>query len=131
MYQINYLENKYTYDGRHFPNCNCYGLVKEFYRNELGITLDDYVQFSCKELDNGYKQEMRNGYFKEIENPCEGCIVGFFRHGMMVHIAIYTDNKILHTDQYGTRKENINSYLKFKLLKVRFFKYESASVAKR
>ena len=44
MRSINdYLLNKHTPNGRTFPNLDCWGLIVDFYREQLGIQLNEYT----------------------------------------------------------------------------------------
>ena len=43
MWLNHYLLIRHTPNGRKYPFLDCWGLVIEFYRRELGIELDDYT----------------------------------------------------------------------------------------
>ena len=86
MWLNHYLLIRHTPNGRKYPFLDCWGLVIEFYRRELGIELDDYTDFSIKD---GYEKERSSFY--EIEPPHSefGDVIAFFRHGLIFHVAVY------------------------------------------
>ena len=95
MWLNHYLLIRHTPNGRKYPFLDCWGLVCEFYRRELGIELDDYTDFSIKD---GYEKE--RSCFYEIEPPHYefGDVIAFFRHGLIFHVAVYLGKgEMLHT----------------------------------
>ena len=95
MWLNHYLLIRHTPNGRKYPFLDCWGLVCEFYRRELGIELDDYTDFSIRE---GFKKE-RSCFF-EIDTPHSefGDVIAFFRHGLIFHVAVYLGKgEMLHT----------------------------------
>ena len=88
MWLNHYLLIRHTPNGRKFPFLDCWGLVIEFYRRELGIELDDYTDFSIKD---GYEKEKRRGGFMEVSGSEaeKGDVIAFFRHGQIFHVAVY------------------------------------------
>jgi cell wall-associated NlpC family hydrolase len=95
MWLNHYLLIRHTPNGRKYPFLDCWGLVIEFYRRELGIELDDYTDFSIKD---GYEKE--RSCFYEIEPPHYefGDVIAFFRHGLIFHVAVYLGKgEMLHT----------------------------------
>ena len=84
-------------NGRKFPFLDCWGLVIEFYRRELGIELDDYTDFSIKD---GYEKETSRNSFREIaaDEAKFGDVIAFFRHGQIFHVGVkLTKGEMLHT----------------------------------
>ena len=97
MWLNHYLLIRHTPNGRKFPFLDCWGLVIEFYRRELGIELDDYTDFSIKD---GYESETKQNCFYEIDPPHSkfGDVIAFFRHGQIFHVAVYLGRgEMLHT----------------------------------
>ena len=95
MWLNHYLLIRHTPNGRKYPFLDCWGLVIEFYRRELGIELDDYTDFSIRE---GFKKE--RSFFFEIDPPHSefGDVIAFFRHGLIFHVAVYLGKgEMLHT----------------------------------
>ena len=55
MRSINdYLLNKHTSNGRTFPNLDCWGLIVDFYREQLGIQLNEYTDLDSKCMGKGF-----------------------------------------------------------------------------
>ena len=70
MWLNHYLLIRHTPNGRKFPFLDCWGLVIEFYRRELGIELDDYTDFS---IGDGYEKEKQRGGFMEVVSDSLDC----------------------------------------------------------
>ena len=119
MWLNHYLLIRHTPNGRKFPFLDCWGLVIEFYRRELGIELDDYTDFSIKD---GYEKE--RSCFYEIEPPHYefGDVIAFFRHGLIFHVAVYLGKgEMLHTGlNRHARVEKIKS---MQFVESRFFRH--------
>ncbi len=95
MWLNHYLLIRHTPNGRKYPFLDCWGLVREFHRRELGIELDECTDFSITE---GYEKE-RSGFY-EIEPPhCGfGDVIAFFRHGVIFHVGVCLGGgRMLHT----------------------------------
>ena len=119
MWLNHYLLIRHTPNGRKYPYLDCWGLVIEFYRRELGIELDDYTDFSIKD---GYEKE--RSCFYEIEPPHYefGDVIAFFRHGLIFHVAVYLGKgEMLHTGlNRHARVEKIKS---MQFVESRFFRH--------
>ena len=119
MWLNHYLLIRHTPNGRKYPYLDCWGLVIEFYRRELGIELDDYTDFSIKD---GYEKE--RSCFYEIDPPHYefGDVIAFFRHGLIFHVAVYLGKgEMLHTGlNRHARVEKIKS---MQFVESRFFRH--------
>ena len=121
MWLNHYLLIRHTPNGRKYPFLDCWGLVIEFYRRELGIELDDYTDFSIKD---GYEKEKRRGGFMEVtgSEAEKGDVIAFFRHGQIFHVAVYLGRgEMLHTGlNRHARVEKIKS---MQFVESRFFRH--------
>ena len=121
MWLNHYLLIRHTPNGRKYPFLDCWGLVIEFYRRELGIELDDYTDFSIKD---GYEKETSRNSFREItaEEAKFGDVIAFFRHGQIFHVAVYLGKgEMLHTGlNRHARVEKIKS---MQFVESRFFRH--------
>ena len=121
MWLNHYLLIRHTPNGRKFPFLDCWGLVIEFYRRELGIELDDYTDFSIKD---GYEKEKQRGGFMEVtgSEAEKGDVIAFFRHGQIFHVAVYLGRgEMLHTGlNRHARVEKIKS---MQFVESRFFRH--------
>lgn len=93
-----YFAIQYTRDGRKYPFLNCWGLVCEFYRREMGITLPSYDEYDPKTMTSGY--ELEKGAYTETDRPEMGCIIAFFNNaGLLYHVGVFTDSEhYLHSE---------------------------------
>lgn len=100
MRHINdYLLIQHTPNGRTFPRLDCWGLVVDYYQQNLGITLDDYTDLDSKTMSKGLMYERDAGRFTEVKVPKNGDIVAFFFSGRLYHVGIYLDGRMLHTSE--------------------------------
>ena len=121
MWLNHYLLIRHTPNGRKYPFLDCWGLVIEFYRRELGIELDDYTDFSIKD---GYEKETSRNSFRKItaDEAKFGDVIAFFRHGQIFHVAVYLGKgEMLHTGlNRHARVEKIKS---MQFVESRFFRH--------
>ena len=100
MRSINdYLLNKHTPNGRTFPNLDCWGLIVDFYREQLGIQLNEYTDLDSKCMGKGFMKERDSGRFVETKEPENGDVIAFFSNARLYHVGIYINGRILHTSQ--------------------------------
>lgn len=94
-----YLLNIHTPNGRIFPRLDCWGLVVDFYREILGIKLNDYTDLTAENMGTGLMYERKSGRFTEVTEPTNGDVIAFFIHGKLFHVGVFWNGKILHTSQ--------------------------------
>lgn len=117
-----YLLIRHTPGGREFPNLDCWGLVRDYYREILGIDLPEYTDFSGGTMSGGFSREMERGKFREIESPEDNAVIGLFCHGRLYHVGIYLNGRILHTsEKRGCRYERLPAC---NIANRRFYRYD-------
>ena len=100
MRNINdYLLIKHTPNGREFPRLDCWGLIVDLYRENLGITLDDYTDLDHSTMSRGLQYERQAGRFEQVKEPQDYDIVAFFVRGRLYHVGVYLDGRVLHTSE--------------------------------
>ena len=108
--------SKYT--GKKFidGSADCYGLIREFYKNEFGIELKDYARYYgwWEEGKNLYMDNFRNEGFYLLDDTEESQYGDVFLIALgcsvASHGAIYVgENKILHHVQ--DRLSSIDRYM--------------------
>lgn len=102
-----YIQIPFQEHGRSFSGCDCYGLVKLFYQEELDINLPNFSDYK-----NTAEVEQINILIdkgkpildaEELEKPQIGCLVLFKSKGYVSHIGLYVgQNRVLHI----TKKAN-------------------------
>lgn len=94
-----YIGIPFKVHGRDKSGLDCYGLVRLFYQNELGVILPDTLDYidNINSYNAARKTVQDTGKFVKIENPEFGAI-GLFRFmGMPTHVGVYIPNgKLLH-----------------------------------
>lgn len=102
------------YVGRDYEKCNCFDLVKEFYKNELGVDLTNYWESESipSRLDRQTLITASKGNFEKVEVPKFGDIIVVNLYGMACHLGVYIDHKIiLHSlRKIGSCLEPTNKY---------------------
>lgn len=82
---------------------DCWGLVRYYYLNELGIELPEYRISSLYDLDINRLADNEikaKGMFEIADKPFENCIVMMKLGSRFVnHAGVLINNKILHTYQ--------------------------------
>lgn len=95
-----------------------------WYKNELGIELNEYTDLSHKTMSEGEAKEKE--HFKEVRAPSEGTVCAFYDgRGTLYHVGVYTHGKLLHTHKGGTRWESVGNVVRFKNVTVRYYDYDS------
>jgi NlpC/P60 family. len=118
MCQINidkYLLARYKHGGRTLPDVDCYGLVLEFFKNELKITLPleqsitDVSQAS--EGEKNFKKIVKYAEITEINLERDKIyLCGFYaKNNFLAHCGIVINNKILHINKNGAVLQSIGT----------------------
>lgn len=92
-----YLLITHTPGGRQYPRLDCWGLIVDYYRENLGITLDEHTDLTHATMNAGFAAE--RGHFREVSAPEDGDIVAFFLSGRLYHVGLYIAGKVLHTSE--------------------------------
>lgn len=86
--------------GQDWDGCDCFGLVRLFYKTEYGVILTDlttqYQSTSDKEnIKKAAEIEKKNA--RLTNTPKEGDVILFHFYGYPMHVGIYIDNqRMLH-----------------------------------
>ena len=100
MRSINdYLLIKHTPNGRTFPNLDCWGLIVDYYREMLGIQINEYTDLTAANMSTGLMYERNSNRFCETKEPRNGDVIAFFVNARLYHVGIYINGRILHTSQ--------------------------------
>lgn len=108
--------NIIRYVGRDYEKYNCFDLVKEFYQNELGLTLSNYFEGEVvpnrKEIECLIKTN--KGDFERVDVPQFGDIVVINLYGYSSHIGVCLDRiKFLHSmKKVGSCLDTLQRYSK-------------------
>ena len=97
-----YIGIPYENKGRNFNGCDCFGLVRLFYRNEYGSELpevNDYLDASNGEDANKSLMNNKAGYVKvPFESREAGDILLLRVNGLPTHLGIVINDKnMIHT----------------------------------
>lgn len=80
---------------------DCYGILREFYSNELGIVLPKYetiVGDGKKLMGSALSLDSISDSFHKVDSPKEYDVILFKIGNIPLHLAIYLDNKnMLHS----------------------------------
>lgn len=108
--------NIIRYIGRDYERYNCFDLAKDFYANELGLTLKNYFEGDVvpnrKEIECLVKTN--KGDFEKVDSPIFGDLVVINLYGYSSHIGVCLDeNKFLHSlKRVGSCLDSIQKYSK-------------------
>lgn len=117
-----YLLIRHTPGGRQYPRLDCWGLIVDYYRENLGITLGEHTDLSHETMAAGMQRE--RGHFREVKTPENGDIVAFFLSGRLYHVGIWIDGRILHTsERRNARYEKMGGALTDR----RYYRYDAAN----
>jgi proteasome lid subunit RPN8/RPN11 len=112
----------HKYIGRTFEigKTDCYALVRDFYREELGITLRDYERKEDwkSNLDKLFDPNFKREGFSEVDalEKYDCILFGFRKNTFSAHIAVYLGNGLMlhQPDKSCSRIEELSSrYNKF------------------
>ena len=94
--------NILNYLGREFEpiNFNCWGLVREFYRVELGhkIPAVNVDPANYRHLVSAFSTSDIRELFSNVSEPVDYDLVALCRHSAFDHIGIYINGSVLHND---------------------------------
>lgn len=114
MWQANinhYLLSHHQKGGRIFPALDCWGLVRDVYRN-LGIHLPEFVDFTQNSMHEAANNCLVQHLFHEVDEPQDFDVVAFFRKERLFHVGVIYQEKMLHTTQAkNCRYESITNFL--------------------
>ena len=110
MCQINidkYLLARYKQGGRTLPDVDCYGLVLEFFKNELKINLPS----QAPEGEKNFKKIVKYAEVTEINLERDKIyLCGFYtKNNFLAHCGIVINNKILHINKNGAVLQSIGT----------------------
>ena len=78
-------------------------------------------------MTNGYNDLVSD--FEEVTKPCDYDVICYFKHNVLVHIGIYIDGHILHTDaRKGTCFEVYKPQNFIKIYRYKGMKNESKNI---
>jgi len=104
-----YIGIPYECNGRGPGVFDCYGLVIDIYKKQLGIDLPDWLVDDTAQstamraitgavagvIDDGKARQVENGKYEDFN------IVVLTRHQMAHHVGLYIAGGVLHTKQGG------------------------------
>jgi cell wall-associated NlpC family hydrolase len=107
MNYIKYLQIPFHHLGRDFKGCDCFGLVRLFYREEFNITLPDYTDYEenwhlldARRITKSYT---KFGFSKKKDAPQYGDVLLLDEAGYPKHLGVVVaGGYFLHTTQSGT-----------------------------
>lgn len=86
--------------GQDWDGCDCWGLVRLFYRTEYGVILTDlttYYKDTSDKINIGQAAEIEKHNARLTDSPKEGDVILFRFFGYPMHVGIYiNDQKMLH-----------------------------------
>ncbi len=103
---MQYVGIPYKPKGRSIEGCDCYGLVKLFLSNELGITIDDYDYSSINEAGELIEKGCGLSEWKPIQVPTFGDVVVLRQMKRYSHVGVMVDDAhFIHCEEdIGTVK---------------------------
>ena len=106
-----YIDVPFVHRGRSFDGCDCYGLIRLIYKEELSIELPDFleIEYNCDlneedetHLEDHWENGISKGQWKPVKPPYkkwDGLL--FYASSRRViadHIGLYIgDGKFIHT----------------------------------
>jgi len=115
MWWNNYIRIPFQEKGRDAAGCDCWGLVKLIYKNELNIELPGYEEIYETTNDHlilskTIKNE-RNAHWINPENPKEFDVIIVNMRGVPMHVGIVTKHQhMIHcAKDVGTAHERTDS----------------------
>lgn len=122
-----FMQNIHTPNGRTFPMCDCWGLVCYVFLKNLGIKLDHKTCYDKHTMTNGYNDLVSD--FEQVKTPKDYDVICYFKHDTLIHIGIYIDGHILHTDaRKGTCFESFKPQNFIKIYRYKGIKNESENI---
>jgi murein DD-endopeptidase len=118
-----YINIPFKHHGRDFNGCDCFGILKLMYTNELNINLPDYeYSFDWNQTHNHIIDNIRNNWI-EVNPPYKkyDCLVFCTTYNSKIanHIGVYIgDNKFIHIQENQfSRIERLDGFYSKKLYK--------------
>lgn len=102
-----YLGKKWASGGRGPDKFDCWGILMDIYKKQLGVDIESYPGVeSCgfKETAKMFNNGMNGSKWVEINKPKDICAVGLSRNKRIHHVGVYADvdgGKIVHIQKGG------------------------------
>lgn len=125
---IKYLTIPYKHLGRTFEGCDCLGLVKLFYKEELGIDILDFQKYEefwhCSTDDFFVSMHQMFGMHC-IEHPAFGDVIFILTGNKITHCGVVVNVRegyflhmtrrgpALHTYKYGQWAERLSGFYRY------------------
>ena len=93
MWWNKYIDFKFEEKGRNEKSGDCWGLLYQIYKNELGITVPDYLDFYATTQDREVLAELikkEKQSWVSVSEPKEFDVVIVTMRGVPMHIGIVT-----------------------------------------
>jgi hypothetical protein len=98
-----YIGIPYSFSGRTRAALDCYGLVSDVYKTQLGISLPDWrrdgpsvasgVDALCRHVDSDEARDM----FEEVPEPVDYDVIVVSRFGKPHHVGVFVCGGVLHS----------------------------------
>ena len=94
-----YIGIPYKNKGRDLAGCDCFGLVKMFYKQELFIYLPEYDYSDAEDAEDASRTLINGrGEWKEVTKPAFGDVIMLNVAGLPVHIGVVLEHRrMLHS----------------------------------
>jgi len=113
-----------------FEACDCYGLVKLFYKEVLNINLSEVKGYKSGEcnVNSGFMSVISD--WVEIKNPIDSCVFISFRDGKADHVGIMIDKtNALHSrgslEEHGKVEIHNIKTLESMYTNIKYFKHKN------
>jgi cell wall-associated NlpC family hydrolase len=101
----------FVYGGEEISGCDCYGLVKLYYKNFTNIKLEDIKYTRESELE-AFKKELENGSkFYEVVSLDVNDLLVFLYNGKNVHFGVAVKEGLMLMSTPKTGSVLVNSKL--------------------
>ena len=111
--------------GCSFDGCNCYGFIRLWYKEELGIDLPIYNLCPSEIPDDYIKSEATNNFFPVTDYVDHDAVIILDNDGKPKHTGIFYQNYILHMSRAkGFLIENFRR-IKPRIVSVYRYKHET------
>lgn len=112
------------------PEKNCLWLVRDFYKENFGITLPNYSKHNQGLVrTKAIKDGLNSPQWVLLDTPQDLCIVAMGRKEQIIHVGIWfaKGEKILHLPEGQSGKIQSIETLKPFFKTIRFYKYEPSN----
>ena len=100
-WSTNYVGIPWVASGRDYPNgLDCWGLVREVYENELGISLPSYPVDPDDARSNSKTITLGLSGWEKLDEPEDNCLVVMSKNRIPTHVGVYIHESgglVLHT----------------------------------